>query len=191
MMAHPDGTVMVCVNSQISGSANGIQLHSFRWADADFIPQVTGTNGFRCLEIEGSAGRTTVTNGAAQDGNPIIDLAEVEQGEGGTAQAFTVDAWGRVIETRPFTAEDFEGIIACNEFAAADCLPCKRLFYAGGVLDYIEIYADEGLLEHAYTKTFVYEDGVLVSILLTRIADSEEWAKNIEYEDGLVVQVCT
>jgi hypothetical protein len=59
---------------------------------------------FSCFAIEGAEGRIVVTDGAAQEGNPVIDLALVEPAEGGTLQAFTVDAWGRVVETRPLPA---------------------------------------------------------------------------------------
>ena len=65
---------------------------------------------WRCFELTaagGSQSRITIEHPRAQyDQNPIFDLREVTQTEGGTPQAMTVDAWGRVVESRALVAGD-------------------------------------------------------------------------------------
>lgn len=57
-------------------------------------------------ELEGVAGRTVVTNGGGEAGNPAIDLAELADDGTGALLMFTRDAYGRVRGTRPPGAVD-------------------------------------------------------------------------------------
>lgn len=74
-----------------------------------------GEDEWRCYEFEAAGGensRITIANPAVQEaGNPIWDLREVTQVVAGTPQAITVDAWGRVSESRPLTAGDITALV--------------------------------------------------------------------------------
>jgi hypothetical protein len=81
----------------------------------------------------GETSRVEITNAdASEDGGPIFDLRPVEQAEGGTLQVMTVDAWGRVVESRAATVDDLPSsgplqvrpmhIMAVNEPNAGDVL---------------------------------------------------------------------
>ena len=81
-----------------------------QWTVCPGEVEVPGTGvAWGCLELQAAGGgqsRITIENPAGQAGDPIFDLREVTQAEGGTPQAFTVDAWGRVSESRPLVAGD-------------------------------------------------------------------------------------
>ena len=111
VLPHPDGLVYATYRG---GSDPTGKIFVFRWAEANYLEEQSESLGWRCMELQtvgGSQSRITIQNPAAQGGDPIFDLREVEQAEGGTPKAITVDAWGRVVESRALVAADIEPFI--------------------------------------------------------------------------------
>lgn len=152
------------------------------------VRDCSGDPVFTCREITvaGDPGfeRLTVVNGDAQVGNPVIDLATVEQAVNGNLVAVDIDAWGRVVGNRAVVTADLPPLVeseASYQFLLADNTPYKKFVYAAGALSAINLYTDAGLTDHRYTKTFNYTGSQLTSITLTRISDSAEWYKTLTY----------
>jgi hypothetical protein len=104
IIPHVDGTAYI--SNRNFGSTQTI-VRRVRWAEATFNAEVTSNLDWRCYEfLTADPSRITINNPRAQGADPVWDLALVEQAEGGTPQAFTVDDWGRVVETRPLEAAD-------------------------------------------------------------------------------------
>jgi hypothetical protein len=61
--------------------------------------------------VSGSASRIVVTNGDGVAASPTIDLATVTQGTSGTFQKFTVDGYGRTVDTTPVVIGDLTGLL--------------------------------------------------------------------------------
>ena len=110
----------------------------------DIVIPAAGTV-WRCMELQAAGGaesRITIENPRAQGADPIFDLREVEQAEGGTPQAITVDAWGRVVESRELTSEDIEaiGISTKSRFPLVTGeVPPRLVYLDDGSLVYIEV----------------------------------------------------
>lgn len=101
-LPQPIGRASVLTQGSITDNKEAV------WAllDETFTPSNDASVALLCGEIVGTDGRIVVTDGAGQEGNPTIDLAEVTQGETGALLALEVDAWGRVISSRAVVADD-------------------------------------------------------------------------------------
>ena len=113
--------------------------------DRQVVSSTEGTSVWICYEFEAAGGgqsRITIANPLIQEpGNPVWDLREVTQVVAGTPQAITVDAWGRVSESRPLTADDITVLVPpagppqiTPEMIVADNTP-----FLGAVLTYLSV----------------------------------------------------
>lgn len=71
----------------------------------------TGTSTWTSRTLQGTAGRTTVTNASGVAGDPVIDLATLSDGGGGALLKFTRDAYGRVSGTSSPVLSDITSIL--------------------------------------------------------------------------------
>lgn len=88
----------------------------------------TATGTATTCEIQGTAGRVTVTNGTGVSGNPVIDLASSGVSPG-TYNSVTVDAYGRV--TGGTSTPDKLNVSSFQNGEASSIAIC-RLVYSSG-----------------------------------------------------------
>lgn len=124
----PDGTKgFYTVASAFTATQDGIELVTGLDGVSDIRPDddleaiealaTTGlaarteANTWALREIEPVAGETIVADGDAVAGNPVIGLADVPDGGGGTLQKTAFDAKGRKTDTSAATTDDLpEGV---------------------------------------------------------------------------------
>lgn len=80
--------------ADVGAQASNTDLTAFTAVAGTGILVRTAASAYTTRSIAGTAGRITVTNGAATAGDPTIDLVTV--GTAGTYGSVTVDAYGRV-----------------------------------------------------------------------------------------------
>lgn len=71
----------------------------------------TADNTWEQREITGAETRIVVDMGDGVDGNPLIDLANVEQSDEGNFNKFIVDAYGRVVGITEVTTADITALV--------------------------------------------------------------------------------
>lgn len=113
-----------------------------------------GTSATRA--IEGTVGRTTISNGSGVAGNPTVDLAvRPDTGIGASLVKITRDAYGRVEGTEAATTNDLpEG--ASNLYYTDARVDARISLAGGGILPLVTgeieggqpvfVYADDGSL---------------------------------------------
>lgn len=105
----------------------------------------TTAGGVVARAIAGTAGRTVVTNGTGEGGNPTVDLDTLADAGGGALLKVARDAYGRLSGTSSVAAGDLTPI-----------LDGTYLGKAGGTMTgFITLHADPTASMHAATKAYV------------------------------------
>lgn len=67
----------------------------------------------------------------------------------------------------------------------------KDFAFVGGKLSQVQVYNDEAMTEHVFTKDLAYNGaGELITVTLTRESDSAQWRKTLTYNgDGELADV--
>lgn len=109
---------------------DGLNSSAFQPVDADLTALAalattgllarTAANTYATRTLStASATRITVADGDGVAGNPTIDLAELEEGSGGSFLKFTRDGYGRVSATSPVAAADVSALLDADLVALA------------------------------------------------------------------------
>ena len=84
---------------------------------------ITGAGTSATRTIQGTAGRTSVTNGSGVAGDPAVDLATLaDSGIGAALVRITRDAWGRVSGTQTAILGDLSDVDLTTPPAPGDAL---------------------------------------------------------------------